>query len=69
MLMGLVGGGQRKGLEETKAVFPQLRERIVGGIANLEGLLVCSSAIPSSVWMFRRWRGGGRILDMDGKAD
>ncbi|ERF73736.1 hypothetical protein EPUS_00990 [Endocarpon pusillum Z07020] len=30
---------QRKALEETKAVFPRLRERIVEGMANLEALL------------------------------
>ncbi|KAF7508950.1 hypothetical protein GJ744_008506 [Endocarpon pusillum] len=30
---------ERKALEETKAVFPTLRERIVKGLANLEALL------------------------------
>ncbi len=32
---------QRRALEETKAVFPRLRERIEGAKAILEGLMVC----------------------------
>jgi hypothetical protein len=34
---------QRKGLEETKAIFPGLRERIASAMENLQNLLACVS--------------------------
>jgi hypothetical protein len=41
---------QRKGLEETKAIFPGLRERIASAMENLQNLLACISLGRISEW-------------------
>ena len=44
MPLALGGRKQRRAVEETKAVFGPLRERIQGAVERLEGMLVgCSS--------------------------
>jgi hypothetical protein len=41
---------QRKGLEETKAIFPGLRERIASAMENLQNLLACVSPSCTREW-------------------
>lgn len=36
----LMCGGQKRAIEETKAIFPGLRVRIEGAVGRVEGLLV-----------------------------
>lgn len=40
MLMLFIGAEQKQAVEETKAVFGPLRERITAAVEKLEGLLV-----------------------------
>lgn len=45
MLTFLLGAEQKQAVEETKAVFGPLRERIAGAVEKLERLLVGSPSL------------------------
>lgn len=63
---GLIHGEQRQAIDETKAVFAPLREKVLAAVANLEQLLVCGALYSFNVLV---WGVQGFWITNEGLAE